>query len=619
MFATHGTIFDIDLEGRTVQKAELDRQDIHRYAGGSALACALLMREKNPADVEPLGPENTLYFLVGTMVGTGVPAAPKLLVSGRSPLTGIWGEAAGGGNFPTVLKQTGVDGFRLSGDASSPIYLKIDEAGCEILPADDLWGMDTFEVHDALRERHGKHGRVAAIGPAGERGVRYAAIMCDGPIARAVGRCGMGTVMGHKNVKAIWAAGKNRAPLFDKEGLRKSIRENRESLLANTKGLTDWSTAGGVEAVEFYGDLPVKNWQLGAWKEGAKRIAGQAFLPKYLKEHGTCQLCPVRCHKRVEVAEGKFASSFGHGPEYETLAGFGSNLMIDQPEAIIRANELCNRFGIDTISAAGVVAFAFDAFEHGLIRERDTGGVALRWGDGEALVKLIEMIGTRTEVGRLLGEGSRRAAEELGGEAGKLTIEVKGLEVALHDPRAHVSMAPNYATAIRGGCHLDSLSYFIGRGVPAPDLGYTEPFTDHDSTPEMARLCYATQNYQAMFNPLGLCKFLFLGQIGPKILSEWYTLATGREMDAESFLATGERVLQLRRLYNVKVGVRRKDDTLPHRLLTLGQPDGGAAGVVPDLDPMLDELYRLRGWNNDGIPTADTVATFGLEEFAANA
>ncbi len=616
MHGSHGVVYDIDLDQRSVKKLEIDPEDVRRFAGGSGVACAMLMRERDPATVDPLGPENSLYFLVGTLVGTGVPAAPKLLVAARSPLTGIWGEAAGGGNFPAVLKQTGVDGFILRGDASSPVYLKIDETGCEILPADDLWGLDTFETHDALLAKHGDEGKVAAIGPAGERGVKFAAIMTDGPVARAVGRCGMGTVMGQKKVKAIYAAGKVQTPLFDKAGLRASVKDLRPSILTNTKGLTDWSTAGGVEAVEFHGDLPTKNWQLGAWKEGAQALAGQAFLPKYLVKHGTCQLCPVRCHKRIEIKDGPFTSSYGHGPEYETLAGLGSNLLIDEPEPVIRANELCNRLGMDTISAAGVIAFAFEAFEKGLIKESDTGGLRLEWGDGQALVKLTEKIGAREDIGELLGEGSRRAAEEIGGNAHELTIEVKGLEMAFHDPRAHVSMAPNYATAVRGACHLDALTYFVGRGVPAPELGYTEPFTDHDSTPEMAKLCYVTQNYQAPFNPMGLCKFLFLGQIGPSTLALWFHQATGFEMDADAYMETGERLLQLKRLYNAKVGMRRKDDALPHRLLTLGQPDGGAAGVVPDMDIMLPELYRLRGWDDDGVPTPETVKRFGIEEFA---
>ena len=354
MFAAHGTIYDIDLTARKVTRRELDPEDIHRFAGGGGLACAMLMCERDPATVDPDGPDNTMVFLVGTLVGTGLPASPKLLVSARSPLTGIWGEAAGGGTFPAALKNSGVDGFVLRGAADPPVYLTFDEEGCKILPADDLWGLDTFEAHDALLARHGERGRAAAIGPAGEAGVRYAALMLDGPVARAVGRCGMGTLMGFKRVKALYVAPCKRKPtLHDGPGLKASIKALRASLLENTKGLHDWSTAGGVEAVEYHGDLPTNNWRGGAWKEGAQKIAGQTFLPKYLAKHGTCNLCPIRCQKRVEIKEGAFASSYGHGPEYETLAGFGSNLLIDEPEPIIRANELCNRLGLDTMSAAG--------------------------------------------------------------------------------------------------------------------------------------------------------------------------------------------------------------------------------------------------------------------------
>ena len=617
MFAAHGAVLDVDLARGTVQRVALDPEDVRRFIGGSGWSCAQLLREGDPADIDPLGPENTLHFIVGTLVGTGAPATPKVIVSAKSPLTGIWGEAAAGGNFPAMLKRAGVDGVVVRGQAETPVYLLVDEDGGRLLPADDLWGQDTFAVHDELCARHGRKGRGAVIGPAGESLVRFASVMCDGVESRAAGRCGMGAVMGSKRLKAIFALGSRKPELFDPAGLKASVKGFRPELLGAVKGLTDWSTAGGVEAVEHHGDLPVKNWQLGAWTEGAQKIAAQGWFDKYFSKHGTCNLCPIRCHKWVKIDEGEYAGAAAHGPEYETLAGFGSNLLIDQPEPIVRANELCNRLGLDTISCAGVVGFAFEAFDKGLIDEADTGG-PLRWGDGAALVRLVEMIGRREGIGRLLGEGSKRAAQEIGGGSERFTIEVKGLELPYHDPRAHVSMAPNYATSSRGACHLDSLSYFIGRGVPAPDLGYTEPFKDHVSSPDMARLCYLTQNYQSMFNPLGLCKFLFVGRAGPSKLAEWIHLATGWEMDTDGYMEAGERLLQLKRIYNVRAGVRREHDTLPYRLLNEPQPDGMAAGVVPDLPVMLDALYRLRGWDADGALTAETVAKFGLDEFAGS-
>ncbi len=622
MYGANGVLFDVDLTERTVERVPMDPEDVRRFGGGSGVACAMMMRERDPATIDPMGPENTMYFIVGTLVSTGAPVTPKLLVSARSPLTGIWGEAAGGGTFPALLKNCGIDGFIVRGVASSPVYFVVDEDGLTIHDADDVWGLDTFETHDLLLARHGKRGRACSIGPAGERGVRFASIMLDGEDARAAGRCGMGTVMGSKNLKAVYASGRKKPELFDRPALKASVKEERADILAATKGLTDWSTAGGVEAVEYHGDLPVKNWQLGSWKEGAQKIAGQTFMTKFPTKHGTCNLCPVRCHKRVDIdppEEGR-KPKYSHGPEYETLAGFGSNLLIDRPEDIILGNQIANRLGMDTISAAGVIGFAFEMYDRGLITDQDTNGLALTWGSGEALTTLLTRIGNRDgDLATLLGEGSKRAAASFGGEAHKYTIEVKGLELPYHDPRAHVSMAPNYATASRGACHLDSLTYFIGRGVPAPDLGYTEPFKDHDSNKEMAELCYTAQNYLAMFNPLGLCKFLFLGRAGPTLLAHWLNLATGLEMDRDGFMETGERILQLKRLYSVRCGVTKKDDTLPHRLLNEAQPDGMAAGVLPNLDLMLTELYRLRGWDDDGIPTAETVERFGLQEFVLDA
>jgi aldehyde:ferredoxin oxidoreductase len=425
--------------------------------------------------------------------------------------------------------------------------------------------------------------------------------------------------MGSKKLKAVYATGKKKPTLFDGPGLKASIKELRADMMAATKGLHDYSTAGGLEAVEYHGDLPVKNWQLGSWKAGARAISAQTFMAMYPTKHGTCNMCPVRCHKQVELPDGEYPATIGHSPEYETLAGFGSNLLIDKPEAIIIANEICNRLGIDTISTAGLVAFAFEAYEKGLVDSSDTGGLELVWGCGHAMIELVRSIGLRTDLGRVLGEGSRRAAATIGQGSESFIMEVKGLEMPFHDPRAHVSMAPNYATASRGACHLDSLSYFIGRGVPAPDLGYTEAFADHDSTPEMAELCYTTQNYMSMFNPLGYCKFLFVGRIGPTPLADWYRLATGNDMDRDAFMEMGERIIQLKRLYNVKLGVRRIDDRLPTRLENEAQPDGKAAGVLPNTELMLDALYKLRGWDHDGVPTLETCRRFGLEEFAPNA
>jgi aldehyde:ferredoxin oxidoreductase len=418
--------------------------------------------------------------------------------------------------------------------------------------------------------------------------------------------------MGSKNLKAIVTHGKRRIELKDKAGLQQLLKEDVAALKKGAAGLTAYGTPGGVEAVEFTGDLPIKNWQLGSYKEGASKIAGQTNLPKYLDSHHTCHACPIRCAKTIRITEGPYGEISGHQPEYETIAGFGANCLNDNWEVIAAANDKCNRYGLDTISTSAAVAFAMEAYENGAIKKADVDGLEITWGSSKAILKLIDLIGQRNGLGDVLAEGTRRAAQKLGGLASEYVVDAKGMEIAFHDPRAFTSMAVNYATANRGGCHLEGLTYFIGRGIPLADMGYTEPPDPHVSEGK-ARLCYDLQNYMSVFNPLGLCKFLFIGRAGPKMIASWVEKVTGWEMDQDRLIALGERIFDLKRMYNFRLGISRKDDSLPPRMLAEPKPDGKAAGVVPDLGRMLSEYYKLRGWSKEGIPTHEKLRRSGLE------
>jgi aldehyde:ferredoxin oxidoreductase len=613
MHSAHGQALEVDLETGRIGTRELPVERWEKYVGGSGLACAMLLDEKDPASIDPLGPDNTLILLAGLFTGTGVPTGCKINACARSPLTNGWGEAAGSGDFGTHLRSAGFDGLILRGQADRPVYLLVTEDKQQLCDATDLWGRDTFDTHAALLERHGAKGSVAAIGPAGEKLVRYAAIMLDGRAARACGRTGMGAVMGSKRLKAIYASGRRRLTQADPRAFRAGVAADLACMRQYAKGLTDWSTAGGVEAVEFFGDLPIWNWRSGSYKEGAKKLAAQSYHSKWRVAHHTCYACPLRCGKILKVEGQPLDGLHGHGPEYETTAGFGSNLLIDDPLPVIHANTLCNRLGMDTISTAACVAFAAECFEKGLLTETDLGGQALRWGDGAAVIELVERIGHRQgEIAMLLGEGSRRAAAKIGRGSEAFSIEVKGLEVAFHDPRAHVSMAPNYATASRGGDHLDALTYFLARGVPVADFGYDGKLEDLTSTPERAEVTYRMQNFLSLHNSLGICKFLFVGRIGPSILARWVRQVAGFDMDTDALLRVGERLVQLKRIYNVRCGVRARDDRLPQRLQTEPRPDGRSGGVLPDTPLMVRRLYELRGWGPDGIPTQATLDRFGL-------
>ncbi len=558
-----------------------------------------------------------IVFAAGPFAGTLVATGNKHAVVAKSPLTGMIGDSLSGSFWSHTLRRAGYDALVITGRAAELSYLIIHDDQVRLCPASRLAGLDTWATEDALRGELGSDEfSIAAIGPAGERLVRYASIMLDGPVARACGRTGMGTVMGQKQIKAVYASGRRKLTMADRTSFRRDLAADLGTMRQYARGLTDWSTAGGVEAVEFFGDLPISNWRLGSFKEGARRLAAQSYHPNWRVAHHTCRACPLRCGKILRVEGQPLDGLYGHGPEYETTAGFGSNLLIDDPLWVVHANTLCNRLGLDTMSTASCIAFAFECFEKGLLAETDLDGLALRWGDGAAMVELVRRIALRQgELPTLLGEGARRSAAAIGRGSEAFTVEVKGLEVAFHDPRAHVSMAANYATASRGGDHLDALTYFLARGVAVPDFGYDGALEDLTSTPEKGEIVYRMQNFLGLHNSLGICKFLYIGRIGPSALARWVRQVAGFEVDMEGLLHMGERLVQLKRLYNLRCGVRAADDKLPRRLQREPRPDGRSGGVLPDTELMLRRLYELRGWGPDGVLTRATVERFGLEAY----
>ncbi len=604
----HGKMLQVDLAGGAISNLEISDREVGTYFLGSGLSAKLLYDDLDPA-VDPLAPESPLIFLCGLFTGSPLPGTTKVSVCGRSPLTGIWNEAIAGGHWPTELRRTGFDGIRLIGKADAPAYLYLSNDEVSLRPATDLWGLDTYQVERALRPAIGKKAKIAAIGPAGERGMPIASILFDAPISRVAGRGGLGAVMGSKNLKAIVVEGdpRCRVEVADLEGLKERLRKDSEVVREKTKALRMVGTSGGVTAVELYGDLPVKNWQLGAWPEGAEKITGQTVQPVYLDKHYACYACPTRCGKIYRHEEKEL---YGHGPEYETLGMLGANCLNDDAEAIVEANELCNRYGVDSVSAGGAISFAIEAYERGLLDASDTGGTPLDW-NGSTVVHLVHEIGRATDIGKLLGQGTRRAAETLGGIAPELAVHTKGLEYPAHDPRGHVSMALNYVTAVRGACHLEGLTYFLDRGVQVPDFGYLDApdqFDSDDKPPIVVNM----QNYLSVFNPLGICKFMFIGGVGPSTIAEWLRLYSGIDLGMDGVLEVGERLFNLKRMYSCRLGISRKDDVLPPRLYAEAKPDGKAKGVLPNLGKMLHEYYQLRGWRQDGIPSDEKLAALGI-------
>ncbi len=609
-FVYAGQYLRVDLNLGEVRAEPISDADARTFFLGSGYAAKLYHEEMDP-DIEPLDPRNPVYIFNGLFSGTFAPTGCRSSWCGRSPLTGIWNEANMGGHFGAELRAAGVDGLVIVGRADQPVYLYVHDGTAEICDASDLWGLDTFDAYDQLLAETDPKARAAVIGPAGENRVHFASVMQGGRgHSRAAGRGGIGALMGSKHIKGIVVRGRERPSYADRAGFSSLVRELTPQIQEGAAGMSMYGTAGGMTGTEFTGDLPIHNWQDGSWEEGAQAISGQVIHERYWVKDTSCHACPIGCGKAIEINEGPYAGVRGEGPEYETLAGFGAMLQIDDLAAISQANDLCNRLGMDTISASATVAFAFEAFETGLISIRETEGVPLTWGDPAAMLKLVELVAARRSAGQYLADGVRAAAAHLGGGAEAYAIHVKGLEVAYHDPRAFLSMAVNYATANRGGCHLEALSYWPMYGVNA--AAWAPDTYDRFSNEGAGRQVVAFQNYLSLYNPLGLCKFIGKVGLSPQTLADLVNAATGWDYSGEEMMLAGERIFTLKRLINNRLGITRADDTLPERLLTQPRPSGQAEGVLPDLDLMLEEYYEVRGWTADGRPLSERLQELGL-------
>jgi aldehyde:ferredoxin oxidoreductase len=491
----------------------------------------------------------------------------------------------------------------ITGASAAPTALVLTGSGARLEDASAVWGQDTF----ATSEHYGNAypgSETACIGVAGERLVRIASVAHDGRDARMAGRCGLGAVMGSKRLKAVVAAPGSKAPrrVYDVSALNASTREVARALPVNSEALGKFGTPGVLGPLYDVGDVPVKNWLLGAADIDVQSMTGQRMAETgRLKKKFFCTMCPIGCGRVVELSDGKL----GGGPEYETLSLLGTNCMVDDLEAVILGNEKANRLGIDTISAGSAIAFLMEAYEKGQVDTNLLDGLVPAWGDGKAMVRLIELIGAREGIGAVLGDGVARASAVFGSP--EYAIHVKGLELPAHDPRAHNSMALSYATANRGACHLQGMSYNYERKLTMPERGFDSP-QDRFGTERKTELVIATQNYMGLMDSLKLCKFSIGGGSSATRALEWLNLATGWNMDIDEFFKAGERIFNAKRVYNTTRGVSRKDDSLPGRIRF--QPKGGGAGenLPPGLEESLEEYYRLRGWSMDGIPTEAKVA-----------
>jgi aldehyde:ferredoxin oxidoreductase len=606
-----GKVLRIDLSRKKTEEQSFSEEICRKFIGGSGLGAKILYDETN-SGTDPFSPENPLIFMAGPTANTLIPTSGRHAVVSRSPLTGVFGESDAGGTWGAKLKQAGFDGIVLTGKAQTPTYLWIQDGKVEFRDASHIWGKDTYEIDPILKSETQKTATVAAIGPAGEKLTLLAGIVHDGRDARIAGRCGLGAVMGSKNLKAIVVQGSNKTSVARPEELAASVKDLLPTILESSKTFGNLGTSGGVPTHESMGNFPLQNWRLGRWEEGAKKISGAAMAETILVRKYHCRQCPIGCGREVKVDKGLYAGVEGAGPEYETMGTLGGMCLVDNLEAIAMANELCNRYGLDTISVGGVIAFAMECYENGLLNKKDADGIDLTWGNHEALVAVVKKIGKREGIGELLGKGVRKASQEIGGIAPEFAMHVKGLELPAHDPRAYFGAALAFATSARGACHLSAWTMGFERGLTMPEVGADGRVTRWEVEGK-AKFVADCQYMMGMYDSMKLCKFIAFGGIKLSHGLKWFNQVTGWDMDLPEFFKTGERLFNLKRLINVRWGVSRKDDTLPLRFLTHKRVGPGITEVhLPPLGKLLSDYYEYNGWDELGIPRPEKIKELGL-------
>ncbi len=607
MYGYYGKYLDVDLGAETSRAVAIDESVFRAYIGGGGLGTWLLSRLV-PPETGAYAPGNALIFAIGPFSGTSVPTSGRHQVVSVSPLTGIFAESDVGGRWGSAFQATGYDALVIHGASRKPVTLILDGHDLRFEDALPIWAADTFATDEHFKSRF-PASETACIGEAGEKLVRIACIMHDGRHARPAGRCGLGAVMGAKKLKAVVVIPSSsiRKRIFDEASLKASTLKTAGELPVKAVNLAKYGTIGTIGGAQAFGDLPVKNWQLGSFDEATFRISGQNLVEsgRLVKKY-FCKSCTIGCGRTVMLSDGRP----GAGPEYETAGMYGSNCLVDDIDAIIEANELANRLGIDTISSGAAIAFLMEAFERGELKGQELEGLRPEWGKGEILVKLVGMIGTKQGIGVLLGEGVARACATIGDPG--YAIHTKGLEFPAHDPRAFGSMGLSYATSNRGACHLQSMSYNFEKSLTMPESGFDLP-QDRFGTERKEEFVVRTQDLMSLIDSLKLCKFSMFGGVRAEKALEWLRAITGWDMGMEEFLQAGERIFNLKRYYNTELGVTRKDDSLPERITD--EVKGGGTGdyLPPDLDASLDRYYRLRGWDDNGIPRREKLADLGIE------
>ncbi|MDO8123279.1 MAG: aldehyde ferredoxin oxidoreductase family protein [Candidatus Hermodarchaeota archaeon] len=601
-----GEFLFANLTKGTAERKPLNWDYARDFIGGAGYAARLLYTRLTVETLDPFHPDNEVAIFTGPLTATGAPCTGRHAICTKSALTGIWGESTGGGYFGAELRHTGLDGILITGAAKTPVLLNIGDDKAEIESADHLWGMDTFATEEYIKkETNDSKVRILSIGPAGEKLVRFAAIMNDK--GRASARAGAGAVFGAKKLKAITVRGSQKSELADPEAFREHVKiafqllENLAPILG-AKG----TLYGADMLMNLFNDMPVRYFTKPSMD--ISTINANA-LDEYRSGQFRCHLCPIGCGPVVTISTDDFSLNDVAGPEYETIGAMGTLCEVDNLALLCQANHLCNLFGLDTISCGSVIALSFAANEHGKLPQNLIGSLKLDFGEGRTLLQLIEMIAHREGLGDILAEGVKLAGEKLG--IPELAIHVKGLEVPMHDPRAFFGLATSYAVSPIGAHHMQGDIHTVDMGVAIPDYDI-EP-GDRHADEGRGIVTAKLRNWRTIFNSLTLCQ---LALLEPSLVTELYNTATGFTITPDQLIEIGERTMNLKRAFNIRCGITAKDDTMPLALL---QPftSGPNEGKTPNLQMQLKEFYEFSQWDpKTGKPTREVLIRLGLEDVA---
>ena len=601
MFGYNGKVLRINLSENSIKVEPLNLEVAQKYIGSRGLGVKTLIDEIDPK-IDALSPENKFIVATGPITAAPMPTSGRYMVITKAPLTGTIGISNSGGHFGAELKRTGYDMLILEGKSEKPVYLSITDDKVEIKDASGLWGKVVSETTKELQKIHDK-ARVLCIGPAGEKLSLMASVMND--IDRAAGRGGVGAVLGSKNVKAIAVKGTGKVKVSDTENAQ-AISQQKIKILKDDpvagSGLPTYGSAVLVNIINENGILPVNNFQKG-YTDQADEISGETMTEKTLVKKVPCYRCPIACGRWVKLRDGREVG----GPEYETLWAFGSDCGNYDIDSINEANEYCNEYGLDTISAGSTIAAAMELYEKGIIKDEEItkDGLSLKWGDAKSIVEWTKKMGLREGFGDKLADGSFRLCESYGHPEYSMTV--KKQELAAYDPRGVQGHGVNYATNNRGGCHIKG--YMINPEI----LGYPEKL-DRFATDGKGAYTKVFQDLTAVIDSMGLCIFTTFGLVAQDYV-DMYNAVCGDVYNVETLLEAGDRIWNLEKIFNLKAGIDSSEDTLPKRLLEDAMPEGPTAGHVHQLDVLLPQYYEARGWDKAGVPTLETLTKLGMEEY----